>query len=133
MNVKPHTKKTKARMKIFAPLTFASILLVSACSSSPQDKAGAQKHVTIPPTSAVHNYRCDSGETVTATYSSSDSATVLYKGRNHNMQIAVSASGSRYVSGELEWWTKGSGPGSEGTLFRHTRSTRTRFAGRLHS
>lgn len=35
------------------------------------------------------------------------------------MTIAISASGARYVGGGLEWWTKGSGPGSAGTLFRH--------------
>jgi len=35
------------------------------------------------------------------------------------MQIAMSASGARYVGGELEWWTKGSGSGSEATLFSH--------------
>ena len=69
--------------------------------------------------SSVHNYRCQSGETIAATYPTTDSATVQYKGNNYNMRIAVSASGSRYVGDELEWWTKGSGPGSEGTLFRH--------------
>lgn len=44
---------------------------------------------------------------------------VQYKGSSYNMQIAVSGSGSRYVGGELEWWAKGSGPGSVSTLFRH--------------
>lgn len=106
-------------MKIRVPLTFASILLVSACASSPQDKAAVQTSATALPTSLVHNYRCESGETIAAIYPSTDSATVQYKDRKYNMQIAVSGSGSRYVGGELEWWTKGSGPGSEGTLFRH--------------
>ncbi len=94
-------------MKIFAPMTFASVLLVSACANSPQ------------PTSAVHTYRCESGETIAATYPTADSASVRYKGSTYTMQVAVSASGARYVGGELEWWTKGSGRGSEGTLFRH--------------
>lgn len=106
-------------MKIHIPLTFVFILLVSACASSPQDKVDAQTHVVTPSTSSVHNYRCESGETIAATFLSTDSAAIQYKGSNYNMQIAVSASGSRYVGGELEWWTKGSGPGSEGTLFRH--------------
>lgn len=35
------------------------------------------------------------------------------------MRIAVSGSGARYVSDGLEWWTKGSGAGAAGTLFRH--------------
>ncbi|MGV8923351.1 MAG: MliC family protein, partial [Thermomonas sp.] len=30
-----------------------------------------------------------------------------------------SGSGARYVGSDLEWWTKGSGSGSEGTLLRH--------------
>jgi membrane-bound inhibitor of C-type lysozyme len=67
----------------------------------------------------VHNYRCESGEAIAATYPSTDSATVQYKGGNYNMHIAVSGSGARYVGGELEWWTKGAGPGSEGALFHH--------------
>ncbi|MFA7522861.1 MAG: MliC family protein [Halothiobacillaceae bacterium] len=67
----------------------------------------------------MHNYRCESGETIAATYPTTDSATVRYQGSSYNMEIAVSASGARYVGGGLEWWTKGSGPGSEGTLFRH--------------
>lgn len=106
-------------MKILVPLAFASILLVSACAGSPQDKVDTQTPVAAPSTSSVHSYRCKSGETIAATYPSTDSATVQYKGIKYNMQIAVSGSGSRYVGGELEWWTKGSGPGSEGTLFRH--------------
>lgn len=106
-------------MKILIPLSFASVLLVSACASFPQDKVDAQTPIATPSTSSVHNYRCESGETIATTYSSTDSATVQYKGSNYNLQIAVSGSGSRYVGGELEWWTKGSGPGSEGTLFRH--------------
>ncbi|WP_132998612.1 MliC family protein [Luteimonas arsenica] len=60
------------------------------------------------------NYR----EDVTS-YPSTDSATVQYKGSSYSMQIAVSASGARYVGNDLEWWTKGSGAGSDGTLFRH--------------
>ena len=69
--------------------------------------------------SSVLNYRCESGETIAATYPSTEVATVNYKGSHYKMQIAVSGSGARYVGSELEWWTKGSGPESEGTLFRH--------------
>lgn len=65
--------------------------------------------------SAAHSYRCESGATIVATYPSTDSATVQYQGNTYTMQIAVSASGSRYVGGGLEWWTKG----AEGTVFRH--------------
>ncbi len=107
-------------MKILIPLTLASILFVSACDRSTQDTVDAPTPMAAAPsTPAVHNYQCESGETIAATYPSTDTATVQYKGNGYNLQIAVSASGARYVGDELEWWTKGSGPGSEGTLFHH--------------
>lgn len=106
-------------MKTLVPFAFASVLLVSACGSAPQDEMTAQTPEATPPTPSVHNYRCESGEVIAATYPSTDSATVQYKDTNYSMQIAVSGSGARYVGGDLEWWTKGSGAGSEGTLYQH--------------
>jgi len=99
-------------MRIVVPLMFVSTLLVSACASSPQSKVDTQ--------ASAHNYQCESGETITAIYPTTDKAAVQYKGNNHNMKIAVSGSGARYVGDGLEWWTKGSGTGTEGTLLRHT-------------
>lgn len=64
-------------------------------------------------------YHCESGRTVRASYPSDSAAVVEYEGRTLRMTLAVSASGARYVGEGLEWWTKGSGPGSSGTLFRH--------------
>ena len=58
-------------------------------------------------------------KSITAEYSSTDTATVRYKTRTYTMQIAISGSGARYVGEGFERWTKSSGPGSEGTLFRH--------------
>ncbi|MFP2769312.1 MliC family protein [Oceanisphaera sp. KMM 10153] len=104
-------------MKVRVPLIFTSILLLSACASSPQEKVAP--HTPVAASAFVHHYRCESGETISTTYSSTGSATVQYKGSHYKMQIAVSGSGSRYVGGGLEWWTKGSGPGSEGSLFHH--------------
>ena len=106
-------------MKIIGSLAISSILLLSACASSPQEQEGAKASAATPSTSSAHKYRCESGEAIAAAYPSADSATVKYKGSSYSMQIAVSGSGARYVGGELEWWTKGSGTGSEGTLFRH--------------
>lgn len=63
-------------------------------------------------------FRCDSGRTVEAAYTSDDTAMVRYQGETRRMRLAVSGSGARYADDALEWWTKGSGPGSEGTLFR---------------
>ncbi len=79
--------------------------------SQPPEKPGGQLR-------SAYHYRCDSGETIAVTYPSDDSASVVHQGNNYDMQIVVSASGSRYLVGRLEWWTKGSGPESEGTLFR---------------
>lgn len=106
-------------MKSLAPLTFIPILLVSGCASSPQGKAGVQAPVSASTASAEHTYRCESGETIVAAYPTSNSARVQYRDSSYSMQIAVSASGARYVGGGLEWWTKGAGPGSEGMLLRH--------------
>ncbi len=106
-------------MRIPVPFIFTSILLVSGCAGSPQNQVVARAPVAASSTSSVHNYRCVSGETIAATYPTTDSATVQYKGDNYHMHIAVSGSGARYAGGGLEWWTKGAGPGSEGTLFRH--------------
>lgn len=102
-------------MKNFFPLTFIFILFLSACSSSPQDKLVTKTDVVTP----MHNYRCESGKTIAVAYPSNNSAIVHYKDNIFNMQIAISASGARYVGGEFEWWTKGSGAGSEGTLYNH--------------
>ncbi|PHR29372.1 MAG: hypothetical protein COA36_04005 [Desulfotalea sp.] len=102
-------------MKTLAPLTLVAILLVSACAKSPHDKVDVQTLMSVSSTITVHNYRCESGETITAKYRTTDSATIRYKNSTYNLQIAVSGSGSRYVGGELEWWVKS----SEGAIFRH--------------
>ena len=93
-------------MKLLVSITFASILLVSACATTPKE-------------ASAHEYLCESGEAIVSSYPSTDAASVQYKGTDYAMQIAVSGSGARYVGGGFEWWTKGSGTGSEGTLFRH--------------
>ena len=105
-------------MKLLVPFAFASILFLSACADQPKNASDAQAPVAATDAS-VHKHRCDSGETIAASYPSTDAANVQYKGTDYAMQIAVSASGARYVGGGFEWWTKGTGSGSEGTLFAH--------------
>jgi len=100
-------------------IAFALMVLVAACTTSSRDEVEPRTPVADESTTSVRNYRCESGETIAVTYPSTGSARVEYKGRDYDMRIAVSGSGSRYVAGELEWWAKGSGPGSEGTLLRH--------------
>jgi len=67
----------------------------------------------------MYSYQCDNGETLRVNYPFNDSATVLYQGINYQMKIAVSGSGTRYVHDEFEWWTKGMGSSTEGTILRH--------------
>lgn len=106
-------------MKSLILLTLVSFVLISACSGFSENRMSTQAGMPASSAPSVHHYRCDSSEMIVASYASADSATVRYKGNTYNLQIAVSGSGSRYVGDKLEWWTKGSGAGSEGTLFRH--------------
>jgi membrane-bound inhibitor of C-type lysozyme len=64
-------------------------------------------------------YRCRAKGAATARYRPPDAATVRYDGRVYEMKVAASGSGARYVGGGLEWWTRGTGPGSEGMVLRH--------------
>ena len=115
--VTPPANKTENQMKVLAPITLASILLASGCASFHHAERG--QVAASPSVPGAHDYQCESGETITAAYRSGDTATVRYQTRTYTMHIAISGSGARYVGEGFEWWTKGSGPGSEGTLFRH--------------
>lgn len=65
------------------------------------------------------SYLCQSGERIVASYPDTDTAVIEYRGQVRRLHIAISASGARYVGGAVEWWTKGTGRGASGTLFRH--------------
>lgn len=96
-------------------LSLALILVVTGCGrSSPENSRAPVAQSATPVT-----YQCEGGGTIQVSYPSDSTAVVVYEGRTLQMTIAVSGSGSRYVGEGLEWWTKGSGPGSSGTLFRH--------------
>lgn len=100
-------------MKIYTLMALAPALFLMACAGSSQ--TGSQEAATA----SMHNYQCESGVTIAATYPTSNTAMVRYQGNSYDMDIAVSASGARYVGDKLEWWTKGSGAGSEGLLLQH--------------
>lgn len=85
----------------------AVVVALAACGPSPE------------PDVARIPYECESGRTVHASYPSDSVAVVEYDDRTIRMTRAVSASGARYVGEDLEWWTRGTGPDSKGTLFRH--------------
>lgn len=64
-------------------------------------------------------YQCESGRVVHVSHPSDSSAIVEYQGRTVQMTNAISASGARYVGEDLEWWSKGTGPGSDAAQPRH--------------
>lgn len=58
-------------------------------------------------TAARFVYQCASGEQISVTYRDDSTALLTYRGAEHLLQIAVAASGARYLGGGLEWWNKG--------------------------
>ena len=101
-------------MRFFLLVT---IVVLTGCSHlSPANVPVAGRKADI---DAPIAYRCDSGRIVKATYHSGTKTIVEYEGRVREMIIAISGSGARYAGGGLEWWTKGTGPGSEGMLLHH--------------
>lgn len=112
-------------MKSSIVVALASILLLFACAKVSQEQTALQSAPAVmaalqsQSAPMIRSYRCENGETISATYASTDAATIQYKGQSHAMRIAVSGSGARYVGDGLEWWTKGSGVGAAGTLFHH--------------
>jgi membrane-bound inhibitor of C-type lysozyme len=94
--------------------TLTTSALLAACAA-PAGPAGTESGIRLPAEHVV--YRCVSGSTVDAAFTH-DSAIVHYAGRTHRLGQAISASGARFVGDGLVWWTKGSGPGSHGWLYR---------------
>lgn len=103
-------------MKNIVPLFLTTAVIFSACSDTLSDKQTTQQQPTQ--ISKARQYQCESGQTIVATYPSTDSASVQYQGKSYQMKITISASGARYVGSGLEWWTKGSGKGAQGSLFK---------------
>lgn len=87
------------------------VLPLAACSTL--DSNDINQNLMPLPTGAV-SYQCDSGNRIIATYPTTETAEIGYMQETILMQIAVSASGARYVGNGLVWWTKG----QDGTLFR---------------
>lgn len=71
------------------------------------------------------SYECRTGAQIQARYPDTDTALVGYRDQQYRMHIAVSADGARYVGDQYEWWTHGTGPGAEASLFEHARDGST--------
>ena len=52
-------------------------------------------------------YACADGRTVQATYPDTNTAVLTLGDQTHQLHIAVSADGARYVDQQWQWWTKG--------------------------
>lgn len=111
----------------------AGCTFIAGCTPQPSDQESVEATVrsdTIDPKRFTERgdsssfdsrftYECESGETVKAWYNQQGEALVQYKERTYRMEVVISASGARYAGNDLEWWTKGTGPGAEGTLYTH--------------
>ena len=93
-------------------LLLAPALLLAACNN-------LQPASPAPEEIQWNRYLCDSSEQLRAHYPDENHAQVELRGQQLDMTLAVSASGARYVGHGLEWWTKGSGAGSDGILLQH--------------
>lgn len=118
----PTATRPSGTAPVYQELDFAQ-----AGAAVPATTAPAQAAATKPPPAASDHeaveYRCASGRNVTATYyPDEDRAVVSYRGKTVPMQIAMSASGARYVGGGYVWWTRGS---TEGSLFNATANGET--------
>lgn len=97
------------------PVLVLLILLTGCGGSSPENNS---PDLQSPEAATQNTYECESGNMIVASYPSNSTAVVEYEEQILQMTIALSASGARYIGDEFVWWTKGSGPGSEGTLYR---------------
>lgn len=96
-------------------LAVALAAMLTACATQHPATRGAP----VSDSARTTTYVCEGGVRIVASYPNTESATIRYKGATYDLHIAMSADGARYVGNGLEWWTKGSGPGSHGTLFEH--------------
>jgi membrane-bound inhibitor of C-type lysozyme len=62
---------------------------------------------SAPVTAQTVTYHCEDGRTVQASYADTDTAVLTLDGHVHQLRIAISASGARYVGDGWQWWTKG--------------------------
>lgn len=66
------------------------------------------------------DYACEDGSVISVAYPDNAVATLRYQGQSFTLNTVNSASGARYVGAGLVWWIKGTGAGSEGSLYRLT-------------
>ena len=106
-------------MKKLISIAMASVFVLAACNDNSESQNKESDAATQQMATQVTQYECDSGEAINVSYTSTETAKVNYQGQDYAMKIAVSGSGTRYVGERYEWWVKGVGAGTVGTLFEH--------------
>jgi membrane-bound inhibitor of C-type lysozyme len=101
-----------AGFRIVAAATAA--LLAAGCGEGTGAVGTAPPAAVTDPPSTL--YRCDNGATVRAAYPDAHSALIDYQGRTWTLRLARSASGARYVTDGLQWWTSSAMLGAVSTL-----------------
>ncbi|MES2861947.1 MAG: DUF4232 domain-containing protein [Pseudomonadota bacterium] len=83
-------------------------MAVSACTQPAEEPADAVPQtppVAAPaPTAPAIGYACESGQSVTAQYPDTATASIAYKGQTYALRLVPSGSGARYSGSGLEWW-----------------------------
>lgn len=103
------------------PPTEGSAASASPATGGPLDGTPEPDSAAQPagPANAPTVYECRTGAEIRARYPDSSTALVRYRDQQYRMHIAVSADGARYVGDQYEWWTRGSGPDAQASLFSH--------------
>lgn len=117
LDVVPHTRPPIYFDMHLHFFLFVLVVIVASCGRSSSESDPPTDRATESASRIA--YQCESGRALQVSYPSDTTAVVEYESQTLQMTRAVSASGARYIGEGLEWWTKGSGPESEGTLFRH--------------
>jgi len=97
-------------------LASASPAIGGPLNGTPEPDTGVPQPT---PENAPTPYDCNSGTQIKARYPDVNTAVVDYNASRHRMHVGMSADGARYVGDSLEWWTRGTGPNAEATLFVH--------------
>ena len=82
---------------------------VSACTQETEPAAEPVPQtppvaLPTPATVPAIGYACESGQTVTARYADTATASVAYKGQTYALRLVPSGSGARYSGSGVEWW-----------------------------
>jgi membrane-bound inhibitor of C-type lysozyme len=106
-----------SRLAAAAIALSAAGAFASGCAAAPADSSPSAAG-TQGPSVTLLTYRCESGALIRATYPTDRIALVRYRDRTHELEQAQAASGVRYIDDDLQWWTRGNGPGASAILSR---------------